>query len=169
MQVTLRIVGLFFNKKVIIPDVTTNTVEDVMEAYINAGNSDIAIPGGLSYLDDLRGTLNEISFHYEGTYDFNPNNATPPQNQTLQGKTLPAGKRTLRELRVDANVILGWQYYVISKRGTNKSKTKQAQGFTPYGVNPPLTYNIVEGDTIVWRLVAINLTEKESVYEYPTY
>ena len=168
MQVTLRIVGLFFNKKVIIPDVTTNTVEDVMEAYINAGNSNIAIPGGLTYKDDTRGTLKEISFHYEGTYDFNPNNATPPQNQTLQGKTLPARVRTLKELRVDANVILGWQYYVISKRGTNKSKTKQAQGFMPYGVTPPLTYNIVEGDTIIWRLVAINLTAAESVYNYTT-
>jgi hypothetical protein len=168
MQVTLRIVGLFFNKKVILNDVTTNTVKDVMDAYINAGNSNIAKPGGLTYKEDNKSpdsTLKEVSFHYEGTYDFNPNDAKPPQSKTLDGKHLPAGERTLKELRVDDNVILGWQYYVIAKSGRNKSRTKQAEGFTPFGKKTS-TYKITDGDTIIWRLVAINLTEKESEYKY---
>lgn len=165
MNVTLRIVGLFFNKKVVLEDVESNTVKDVMDAYINAGNTDLDVPGGLAYSDDSRNTLKEISFHYEGMYDFNPNDSTSPQNKTLDGKVLSAGVRTLTELRVNENVLLGWQYYVISKGGTNKSRTKQAKGFTPYG-ETPANYEIVDGDTIIWRLVAIALTPQESYSGY---
>jgi hypothetical protein len=164
-NVTLRIVGLFFNKKVQIED-TVTTVKGVMDAYRNAGNANLANLGGMEYHADSRGTLTKVSFHYEGKYDFNPNDATPPKPKTLGGKQLLAGVRTLEELRVNKNVILGWQYYVISKSKTNKSRTKQAEGFKPFGATPA-NYTIVDGDTIVWRLVAINLTEHES--EYTTY
>jgi hypothetical protein len=166
MQVTLRIVGLFFNKKVTLKDVTTNTVKDVLDAYINAGNNDLTKLGGLAYQEDNKSpdsTMKEISFHYEGKYDFNPNDSKPPQDKTLDGKKLDSGIRTLAELRVNENVILGWQYYVIAKSGRNKSRTKQAEGFTPFGKKTS-TYKIAEDDTIVWRLVAINLTEEESEY-----
>jgi hypothetical protein len=164
--VTLRFVGLFFNKKVVIDD-TVSTVQGVMDTYIQ-DNGNLAKPGGLAYFleaDDQ--TLKEVLFHYEGKFDIDVK--TPKienQGKTLGGKTLKAGVRSLRELRVDDNVVLAWQYYVENEQGTNKSKTKAAEKFKPFG-DKEADYEIEDGDTIIWRLVAINLTEEEERKKRP--
>lgn len=159
-DVTLRIVGLYFNKKVKVDD-TVKTVQGVMDAYIK-DNGNLAKPGGLAYFHETDDdTLREVLYNYEGKFDINVE--TPKvenQGKTLGGKTLKAGVRSLRELRVDDNVILAWQYYVENTAGKNKSKTKAAANFKPFG-DKDADYKIEDGDTIIWRLVAINITAEE--------
>ncbi len=170
MALTLRIVGLFFNKKVEYNPALV-TVKDVMDAYINAGNANLAKPGGLAYMIEANipkteNSLKEISFHYGGKYDIRPLTAAiEGDGTTLGGKDLSSGVRTLSELRVNDDVILAWQYYVLDRNRVNKSATRTPRGFTLFGVIPtPPNYTIEDGDTIIWRLVAINLRKQDSYY-----
>lgn len=170
MQVTLRIVGLFFNKKVIIPDEATNTVKDVMDAYRGTTRGKTSDPEGLTYApNDSTNpnlTIKKISYNFNGRYDFEGDSpATGDDVRSLAGRDIPPRVYSLSERKLGTKSQLGWQYYVIDRNGNNKSKTLQAQGFTSFGDNSPRkTYTIEDGDTIIWRLLAIN-----NVYEYPTY
>jgi hypothetical protein len=155
MQVTLRIVGIFFNKKVEIDD-TVKTVKDVMDAYRRNGNDKTSKIGGLRYIIEPKdNTIKKISFNFDGKYDFQGDSPANGKGKTLGGQTLPPRVYSLRERSLGKNSQLAWQYYVIDKNGKNKSRTLQAKGFTPFGKNPA-NYTIEAGDTIIWRLVAIN-------------
>jgi hypothetical protein len=48
IKITPRIVGLYFNQPVVISDLPTLTVRDVIDGYIRL-NLNISIPGGLEY------------------------------------------------------------------------------------------------------------------------
>lgn len=156
MQVTLRIVGLFFNKKVEI-DATVKTVKDVMDAYRGTTRRKISDPEGLTYtIESHDNTIKKISFNSNGKYDFEGDIPANGNGKTLGGKTLSARVYSLSERKLGPNAQLAWQYYVIDSNGVNKSRTQTPYGFTPFGNNPS-NYTIANGDTIIWRLVAINL------------
>jgi hypothetical protein len=160
MQVTLRIVGLFFNKKVQI-DATVKTVKDVMDAYRKNGKDKTSKVGGLTYTTETHDdTIKKISFNFDGKYDFEGDSPANGNGKTLGGQHLPKRVYSLSERKLGKNSQLAWQYYVLDKSGNNKSKTKQAEEFTPFGKKTH-TYNIENGDTIIWRLVAINCPKRE--------
>ena len=153
-EVTLRIVGLFFNKKFKIND-TVNTVQGVMDAYRGTTRNTTSVPGGLTYTVEPDNTIRKISFNFDGRYDFEGDIPANGSGLSLAGRNIPARVYSLSERKLGVNSELAWQYYVIDKHGKNKSKTLQAQGFKPFG-EAPANYTIQDGDTIIWRLLAIN-------------
>lgn len=164
IKVKLRIVGLYFNKTVKILDSPTLTVRNVMDEYIRL-NPNLALPGGLEYTRYPIGSVDfvrAISFHHDGVYDFEGNNIRNLQPAGPDGTSLGDNNRlpgiyTLSEDLEDEftsrGVGLVWQYYVVGSNGTVKSKTPASRGFKSFGATPD--YNIADGDTIIWRLVAI--------------
>jgi hypothetical protein len=162
INVKLRIVGLYFNKMVRINDVPNLTVRDVLDEYIRL-NPNLAVPDGLEYSRYPVGPTDSVktfTHHFSGSYDFNGNNVitTPPDGPTLGNNSRPAGIYTLSEdledQFSDTKVGLVWQYYVVSPTGIVKSRTPSSRGFQLFGITPP-SYNLGDGDTIFWRLVAI--------------
>lgn len=169
INVKLRIVGLYFNATVRIDDTTPNlTVRSVLDEYIRL-NPNLALPGGLEYSRFPIGNtdfVTRFTYHYPGEYDYNGNNVLVLQPVGVDGPTLgnqerPAGIYTLAEefedQLADNKIGLVWQYYVVAPTaagGLVKSRTPANRGFQGFGV-PPVGYTIAEGDTIIWRLVAI--------------
>ena len=153
--VTLRIVGLFFNKKFQIED-AVDTVKGVMDAYRGITRNKISNPEGLTYTVETNTTIKKISFNSNGEYDFVGNFPAVGNGKSLGGKNLKARVYSLSERKLGKNSQLAWQYYVLDSSGINKSRTPQAAKFTPFDETSTI-YSIADGDTIIWRLVAINL------------
>jgi hypothetical protein len=184
IKVKLRIVGLYFNETVRINDQPGLTVRDVLDKYISE-HPDISVVGGLEYIrfpfpGNSKDFVKTFTYHYGGIYNFDANNtldvAPPPSLPTSaapDGPTLgnqgPAEGRTAGiytlsedfedELITGATRPVGlvWQYYVTSATGTNKSRTRVDRGFQAFGETTAgvPNYNLADGDTITWRLVAI--------------
>ena len=183
INVTLRIVGLYFNETVRINDRRGLTVRDVLDKYISE-HSDLSVAGGLEYIRfpfEINGKdfVKTFNYNFGGTYNYEGDNtlvvAANPELPTLaapDGISLGKQEReegiyTLSEdfedeftsVATKEKVGLVWQYYITSNTGVNKSKTPVGRGFLPFGKNPPLPapplYDLEEGDTITWRLVAI--------------
>lgn len=180
----MRIVGLYFNETVKINDKPGLTVRDVLDKYVSE-NPDISVVGGLEYiqfpfLGSNKDFVKTFNYHFGGIYNYDASNrpdvAPPPSLPTsvapdgptlgnqgsAEGRTV--GIYTLSEDFEDELVTgtprpidLVWQYYVTSAGGASKSKKRiyrrfQAFGETTAGVP---NYNLANGDTITWRLVAI--------------
>lgn len=165
INVRVRIVGLYFNQPVSIEDNPNLTVRDVLDEYIRL-NPNLAVPGGLEYTRFPIGTTDSVTtltYHYGGVYNFDGNNVLtdPPDGPSLGNIDRPAGLYTLSERFEDDFTTLGvglvWQYYVVSALGLVKSRTPASRGFQGFGQTPPM-YNLANGDTIIWRLVAIART-----------
>jgi hypothetical protein len=168
IKVRLRIVGLYFNTTVKINDNINLTVRDVMDEYIRL-NPNISVVGGLEYVrypktggsDDFVRTL---TYHFGGKYDFNGDGDTNDavDGKSLGNKTIAKGIYTLSEDLEDGipgyqagnKVGLAWQYYVVGANGKVKSATPASRQFSSFGKVSP-DYDIEDGDTIIWRLVAI--------------
>ena len=152
--VTLRIVGLFFNETFEMPISEITTVKDVVDEYIRQK------PGTLSYIPQTD-KPSPFSFTNNVKEKYNFDGLGGPagdSGKSLGNKEIKPGTFTLAEAEYDT-FELAWQYYVVSKRGTVKSKTPKTRKFTTWGATPP-NYRIVEDDKIIWRLVAIaNATE----------
>lgn len=177
IQVTLRIVGLYFNAPVTVPVPAGGnvTVKDVMDAYIAAGNT-IDKVGGLAYSvkEDYGqvgtySSISSISHHYGGKFDYNadgnivalPAGQTPtpaaPDGPTLVGVLRDPGLYKLEEFAIPgANGVVAWQYYVVAPDGDVKSTTPVSRGINRFD-DPKAGYTIQTGDTIIWRMVAILL------------
>lgn len=174
LKITLRIVGLYFNKPVYFDDLTGVTVRDVLDEYIRL-NPDLSKPGGLEYSRFPRnkptGTdfLKTFTYHFEGDYDYNGDGIIVPQPGGPDGTSLGNKKRdegiyTLSEdfedNLADKTVGLIWQYYVVAPetkdgRGVVKSRTPESRKFNAFGDNTSPGYTLEDGDTIIWRLIAI--------------
>ena len=124
INVTLRIVGLYFNETVSVDDATNPTVRDVLDAYIDRNRS-LAVAGGLEYSRfpiDGNDFATTFTYHFPGLYNFDPDGVlTPPIDGTSLGKqTRPAGIYTLSENLEDQlddkRVGLVWQYYVTDRK-----------------------------------------------------
>lgn len=156
-KVTLRIVGLFFNEEVNIALSPNLTVRNVVDEYIRL-NPILANAGGLEYELETDTTVKSFTYNFNGKFNYKGINPVTGRTTSLGGKTRAAGIYTLSESLTreftTANVFLTWQYYVVSRRGKVKSKTPVNRGFKPWGKVPP-DYTIADGDTIIWRLVAI--------------
>ncbi len=179
INVKLRIVGLYFHENVKITDKPGLTVRDVLDKYISE-HSDLSVAGGLEYIrfpfeKNGRDFVKTFNYNFGGTYNYegdgtlvvatNPELPTPtaPDGISLGKQEREEGIYTLSEDFEDEftspatkAVGLVWQYYVTDKDHKPKSKTPVNRGFLPFGTNPaPVLYDLVEGDTITWRLVAI--------------
>jgi hypothetical protein len=132
-----------------------------MDAYRGTTRRRISDPEGLTYTIEQDNTIKRISYNFNGKYDFEGDSPANGNGKTLAGRDIPAGVYSLSERKLGTKSQLGWQYYVLDKNGKNKSRTKQAQGFTPFGENPT-NYTIEAGDTIIWRLIAINYPKIEN-------
>jgi hypothetical protein len=155
ITVKLRIVGLYFNEPVEITDRPGLTVKDVMDEYIRL-NPNLHVAGGLEYhVGKKYGNMETIAYNFNGRYNFNGVQNPRTSGKTLKGEHRSPGIYRLSETLLSTpQVELGWQYYVMSARGKNKSKTKSSGGFKNFN-DPNPDYNIQNGDTIIWRLVAI--------------
>jgi hypothetical protein len=147
-KVTLRIVGLYFNETFEMAINETTNVQKVVDEYIELKHD-------LSYGVQPNGSLASFTYDFNGKYNFNGFSGTGPEDgPTLNNKNLQAGTYTLAEAMIEeTKTLLAWQYYVVAKSGTVKSKTKASRGFKFWNQAPD--YLITDGDTIIWRLVAI--------------
>ena len=179
INVKLRIVGLYFNETVRINDKLGLTVRDVLDKYISE-HPDLSVEGGLEYIrfpfpGSNKDFVKTFTYHYGGIYNFDANNrlevapppslptSAAPDGPTLGKQDRPEGIYTLsedfeEELASGATRSVGlvWQYYVTDINGKHKSKTPVSRGFQAFGEIPAATnYDLANGDTITWRLVAI--------------
>jgi hypothetical protein len=187
ITVNLRIAGLYFWSAVKVDNTKTLSVKDVIDAYIatNPANPDGTLPvNGLSYEAVAKNgdckNLSVLSFthHYDGK--FNENGLQDRCGRTIGGKIRPAGLYRLQEIALDP-LVVAWQYYVIDGV-TNKNKSKTSpippppprkKGFTEFNLplhidpaNPDPRQGIADGDTIIWRMVAI--VRRPNVFLSPT-
>ncbi len=161
--VKLRIVGLYFNAPVELDDKgKTLSIKDVMDAYTSIHQ--INEIGGLTYttepddIDPNKSLLLSVSHNFSGRFDFDGNGSilNPADGLSLNGTARAAGVYTLAsQFLGDGKSILTWQYYVTSKTGRLKSKTKPTRGFENFASPMLGTDAIEDGDTILWRLIAI--------------
>lgn len=176
MRVKLRIVGLYFNETVTIADRPGLTVRDVLDKYVSE-HPDISVVGGLEYIRfpfprNNKDFVKTFNYHFGGIYNYDANNrldvAPPPSLPTpaapdgpsLGNQVRTAGIYTLSEDFEDELISgatrpvgLVWQYYITDIDQKSKSKTPINRGFQAFG--EAATYDLKDGDTITWRLVAI--------------
>jgi hypothetical protein len=147
-KVTLRIVGLFFNESFDMTLKKSTTVKDVVDEFRRQN------PGRLSYVEEnVRPSPKSFTCHLNGKYNFDGMGGPAGDlGKSLGDNKLKKGEFTLSEADL-GTYKLAWQYYVVSKRGTVRSKTKKTRGFKFWNQEPD--YQITENDTIIWRLVAI--------------
>lgn len=147
-KVTLRIVGLYFNETFEMALDETTNVKNVVDEYIGLRHN-------LRYGLQPNGSLASFTYDFNGKYNFNGFLGTGiGDGPTLNNKNLQAGAYTLAEAKIEeTKTLLAWQYYVVAKSGTVKSKTKVTRRFKFWDQAPD--YRIVDGDTIIWRLIAI--------------
>ncbi|MBC7804694.1 MAG: hypothetical protein H7145_00960 [Akkermansiaceae bacterium] len=177
ITVKLRFVGLYFNAPV---EIDTEkypsgiTVKNVMDEYVH--KHPITEPGGLAYSvkEDMYGpgtysSLLSVAHNYVGKFDFNadgniveaPVGEIPDQDRpdgpTLIGEIRPAGLYQLTEFAIPTapRGVVAWQYYVEGKDDVLKSRTPVSRGITRFDLTPD--YGIADGDTIIWRMVAVLL------------
>ncbi len=170
----LRIVGLYFNAPVTIDDARIAagiSIKDVIDAYVAA--HPLNTPRGLAYtikLDpsepgaDPFETLLSFSHNYDGRYDFfgDGNDMESGDGPTLSGSTREAGVYMLQENTIPGvtSGALVWQYYLQGKDADGgfvpKSKTPVSRGFKSFAAVPEdPARRVADGDTIIWRLVAL--------------
>jgi hypothetical protein len=153
--VKLRIVGVYFNRKITFDDggqpakVTIATLLDAARTQFPVSRR-----GGIDYVATA-GTLPSLvsfSHNFPGRYDFDGDGTItgPDDGPTLSGGIRHAGIYTLAEQGIDGGLV-GWQHYVVRK-GVLVSKTPASRGFQSFA-----TQHIEDGDEVTWRLVAIAL------------
>lgn len=181
IKIKLRIVGLYFNKTVAIENKKGLNVKDVMDKYIH--ENPLSVPGGLEYTRATAYTVPElvittIKHNFSGDFDFEGDN---DEAGTADGPSLGDVKResgiyTLTEDLEDhfpkdekgkGRAGLAWQYYVVAPsdevgKGIVKSKTPVGRKFKRFDDATP-DYTLEDGDTIIWRLVAIARHPDEAV------
>ena len=144
--VTLRIVGLFFNETFKMELTNATTVKNVVDACI-------VLNSGLSYVPEIsRPSPFSFTNILNGKYNYGKGARDNDSGKSLGNNKVKTGTFTLAEIESE-HFDLAWQYYVVSSRGKVKSKTPPTRKFTTWDATP--NYRIVEGDTIIWRLVAI--------------
>lgn len=169
ITVHLRIVGLFFSATVEIENNQPLSIKNIIDAYIS--KNPIGQPGGLAYTVSASGpkvnSLSLLSFthNYDGTFE--EKGHKDDCGRTIGGKLRAKGLYRLQELVLDP-VVVAWQSYVIdATTNLNKTKTKPGtKGFTTFDTPLRGTEAIGDGDTIVWRMVAI--ARRPNVFEEPT-
>jgi hypothetical protein len=156
IKVELRIVGLFFSKTVELDDTMPLSVKDVIDAYVK--NFPIDKLNGLSYRfsaetpDEKKFTMLSFTHNYDGGYE---EKGLSKDGLTIGGKLRPAGLYELQELSLDP-IVVAWQYYVIDGTSKeNKTKTLPGEEFTGFATKLTDAQAIKDGDTVIWRMVAI--------------
>lgn len=177
--VTLRIVGIYFNAPVTVPDSGTVSVMDVLDLAVQqypfkqqVGNTPQTKPG-LTYKSIIAYTsasagmppekrISALAFshNYIGKYDFDGNGTiNSKEGKTLGNKKRKAGIYTLEEFKNKENgAVLVWQYYVVEPSGLVRSRTKLGTGFELAD-----KFVVEDKDEIIWRLVAIQPTAVANV------
>lgn len=172
IKVNLRVVGLFFSRPVEIEYRDDLSIKDIMDAaiaqYPLQGDADKT---GIAYRFSTEGphsksSVFEITCGFDGTYDeYLPDGTVAKKDGlTIGKKRRKAGIYRLQELVLDP-IVVAWQSYVIDKKSfENKTKTLPGAGFTTF--DTPLNKVIQDGDTIIWRMVAIVRKPNVDLYEH---
>lgn len=161
-QVTLDIAGFFFDKTVKIPK--GSTVKDLMQAVKDANDPNdnkTAIFDFREGIGQESGFIDEISILHRG------NSAKSRQKG---GRVYPDGlysyaddpvekkKKRLSPEGKDSGIVLAWQYYVYSKKSVDKNREGSGikREIVPFS-DSKKDYPLEDGDTVVWRLIALSL------------
>lgn len=146
MQLTLQVVGLFYNVKLTIPD-TGQTVQDVMNAAVaNPGGDTGSVNGGAAFNYGTHfdtpistATMSSMSVQYDAQF----------QSRVL-GNYYPKGIYSLAESfdpNQPKNQYTVWQYYLFDQNGAFIPSKEISESF----VTRP-----VDGvGRVTWRLVSI--------------
>jgi hypothetical protein len=180
-QVKLRIVGLYFSEIVQMDGEGPWTVRQVMDQYVNntpAGRPKLAyeVQASADTADENDSVLTISVDHRDpdtgNTFDFNfvsPNAAetgfaaTP--TTSLGGAKRRDGIYRLQETVLDGgSVVVAWQFYVVGNFGNGPTKSATdprapnagaKTNFVPFGKLEPGQNEVVDGDVVIWRMVAI--------------
>mgnify|MGYP006425228631 FL=1 len=167
MAITLDVTGFYFSE--VVPFNHQKTVQEVMEqvALKTKGR------GTVFDFDPRIGSsgrkLNSISVEFK---------CDPPRSRQVDPNTGIGREKNDRLFffcdkdlqptgatdKNQAQFVLAWQYYVTDKNGTLKNGTPQSGGFrtiVPFST-PVSDFELCDGDTITWRLVAIFSTDAGS-------
>lgn len=146
MNVTLQVVGLFYNVNLVMPD-TGQTVQSLMDAAIATPNPAGSLNGGagfnyVTHVDGQPGTpptMSAMSVYYQ----------SPFQSRVL-ANTYPAGVYSLAESfdpSTPAAQYSVWQYYMFDAAGAYVSPSNISESFT--------TQSLDGIARVTWRLVTI--------------
>lgn len=132
IEVTLRVVGIQFQKKVIV-NVANPKIKDVLEAA-RGGDEDF------NYVTAPDGTLYQASARVvkDGT------------ESRSSGIRYQAGLYVLTDGVADETSVTTWQWYQIDKNGVQVNQPNKK--VEPFLLQSP---DIQNGDTIIWRLVTV--------------
>jgi len=151
IEVTLRVVGIFFNRTIKFEGGDQPKIKNLLEEARR--QFPIEETNGFDYDATSGGvrpsSLIYFSHNFSGLYDYNADGSiSPGEGKTLSGKTRSPGLYKLQEQDIEGGG-LGWQSYII-RDGQLASKTLVAGGFVYFSEQ-----NILGGDEVIWRLVAI--------------
>ena len=161
-KVTLDIAGFFFDRTVTIPK--GSTVEDLMQAVKKANDpkdTSSAIFDFQPGIGKESGFIDEISILHRGG---------SAKSRQKGGRVYPDGlysyaddpvemkKKRLSPEGKDSGIVLAWQYYVYSKKSVDKNRENSGikREIVPFS-DSKRDYPLENGDTVVWRLVALSL------------
>ena len=160
MGITLDVTGFYFSETV--PFNNQQTVQEVMEQVALKTEGRGTVFNFEPRLGSAGNKLNSISVEFNcdapRSRQVNPNTGIGREkvdrffffcDENLE----PMGPTNKNQ----AQFVLAWQYYVTDKNGMLKNGTPQSGGFrtiVPFS-NPVSDFELCDGDTITWRLVAI--------------
>jgi hypothetical protein len=175
MEVRLRIAGLYFNRKLVVPapaDGTATTIKTVLDFC--KGKHPIGEKNGFSYTTFTVPTasgspielMQSMMHNYSGSFDFNGDGkitaAQDNKGLTLGANSRDGGLYALKSQSISdtPDIRLVWQYYVRANNGDGISRSKtlpKDSGFKSFA-----DFEVKEGDEILWRLVTIQFTPIET-------
>lgn len=148
-QVTLDIVGLYFDATTTVPD--GSTIKDVMlQIEAETRNEAKRLVFGTEIRSNGREFIDWIMVQH----------SERPVSRQRKEKTYPAGTyvasdtdtEVLENTRIKG-LTLVWQYYLYDRSGVDKSRKKGGQ--LTRKIVPFSEEKVEDGDHIVWRLVGI--------------
>jgi hypothetical protein len=149
ISVKLRVVGIYFNRKIEFEVGEKPTIENLLDAAKE--QLSLGKPGGFHYETDPDDS-NSIGFfahNFSGLYDFNGNGKTERgEGETHGGNEPVPGLYMLKEQEIRGG-YLAWQSYII-RGGKPAGQTTKPKGFVYFKDK-----EIKDEDVVIWRLVAI--------------
>jgi hypothetical protein len=139
-EISLELVGLYFNRTEKLAVGKTNTVQEVMDLFKDKVG-DVRTVGGFDYMaNNSRNPMLKIRHNYKGGI-------------SRSGMCRLGGIYQLAEFESsDQKIALAWQYYVIDDAQNRVSATYIGQGFESFKT-AKFAFN--NGWRIIWRLVGI--------------
>jgi len=162
ITVRLRVVGVFYDEMVTVPDEGKVTIRHILDKAQETSQKTFRYRAELRYTDANKRVLSLNSFTHKIS-ELDPVRGNP----SLGNRKREAGIYEIRETVDPINgneIVHAWQYYVIRK---GKPVSNASQGTGPFDVSPArpapaqagfLAFDkqgVEDGDEIVWRNVSI--------------